>query len=68
MLVEYWLWRYRNEATRRIATTTHHMTADEAARYPGAVRVPGSLRLRDVGELDFADTTPRVFRPEARNS
>jgi len=61
--IEYWRWRYRDPQTGRVCRTLFQLTAEEAARYPGAERIEGSLLLREVEEDDFADTTPRVFRP-----
>lgn len=58
--VEYWRWRYRDPHTGRIVRTMFQLTAAEAARYPQAERIAGSMLLREVDE-DFADTAPRVF-------
>lgn len=61
--IEYWRWRYRDPQTGRVCRTLFQLTAEEAARYAEAERIEGSLLLREVEEDDFADTTPRVFRP-----
>ena len=63
--IEYWRWRYRDPQTGRVCRTLFQLTAEEAGRYPEAERIEGSLLLREVDEDDFADTTPRVFRPRA---
>jgi hypothetical protein len=40
------------------------MTEQEASKkFPGAERIEGSRMLREVHD-DFADTMPRVFRPD----
>jgi len=61
--IEYWRWRYRDPQTGRVCRTLFQLTAEEAAEYPQAERIEGTLLLREVEESDFADTTPRVFRP-----
>ena len=61
--IEYWRWRYRDTQTGRVCRTLFQMTAEEASRYADAERIEGSLLLREVEADDFADTTPRVFRP-----
>ncbi|MEO7338882.1 MAG: hypothetical protein ABIV63_20100 [Caldimonas sp.] len=63
--VEYWRWRYRDAQTGRICRTMFQLTAEEAARYPEAERIEGTMLLREVEESDFADTAPRVFRSAA---
>lgn len=62
-LVEYWRWRYRDAETGRICRTMFQLTAEEASKYPEAVRIDGSMLLREV-EDDAVDTTPGVFRPQ----
>jgi hypothetical protein len=62
--VEYWRWRYRDLRTGDILRTMFQLTAAEAAKYPEAERIPGSMLLREVDERDFADTTPGVFQPQ----
>ncbi len=59
--VECWRWRYRDAKTGRLRRTHLELTAEEAAKYPNAERIQGSLVLRDRRE-EFADTTPGVFR------
>ena len=62
--VECWRWRYRDPQTGRICRTMFQLTAEEAAKYPEAERIPGSMLLREVEEDSaFADTRPRIFRP-----
>jgi len=63
--VEYWRWRYRDPRSGDICRTMFQLTAEEAARYPEAERIAGSMLLREVDDADFADTTPRVFPPPA---
>jgi hypothetical protein len=63
--VEYWRWRYRDPRTGDICRTMFQLTAEEAARYPEAERIAGSMLLREVEDSGFPDTTPRVFPPPA---
>jgi len=46
--VEYWQWRYRDASTGRVCRTTFRMTAEEAAKYPQAERIDGTLLVREV--------------------
>jgi hypothetical protein len=46
--VEYWQWRYRDAGTGRACRTTFRLTAEEAAAYPQAERIEGTLLLREV--------------------
>ena len=52
MLVEYWFWRYKDPISGHTCKTTVRMTADEAAPYFRAQRIPGTLQFREV-EVDF---------------
>ena len=61
--VEYWRWRYRDPQTGRICRTMFQLTAEEAAKYPEAERIPGSMLLKDVEEAPPAPVRPRMFRP-----
>ena len=61
--VEYWRWRYRDARTGELRRTMFQLTAEEAAKYPEAERIDGSMLLREVDDSGFADTMPRVFRP-----
>jgi hypothetical protein len=63
--VEYWRWRYRDPQTGRVCRTMFQLTAEEAAKYPEAERIAGSMLVRDVEDSLFADTRPRVFRTAA---
>ena len=63
--VEYWRWRYRDARTGELRRTMFQLTAEEAAKYPEAERIDGSMLLREVDDTGFADTMPRVFRPLA---
>ena len=62
--IEIWRWRYRDPQSGRMRRAAEPMTEREAAKkFPGAERIEGSRLVRDVQD-DFADTLPRVFRPE----
>ena len=61
--VEYWRWRYRDPKTGRMCRTMFQLTAEEAAKYPDAERIEGSMLLRDVDEDE--DTEPAVFCSDA---
>ena len=52
--VEYWYWRMRSEtAPHKITTTRWRMPEAEALeRDPNAVRVPGTLEVRELPETD----------------
>jgi len=54
-MVEYWRWRYRDPNTGRICRTLFQLTAEEAAKYPEAERIEGTMLLREV---DVAETRP----------
>ena len=40
--------------------TMYAISEDEARKFPGAERVPGTLIMREVDEVDFADTLPAI--------
>ena len=61
--VEYWRWRYRDPQTGRVCRTMFQLTAEEAAKYPEAERIPGSMLLKDVDEAPSASIRSRMFRP-----
>jgi len=62
--IETWRWRYRDPKSGRTRRAGEPMTEQEASeKFPGAERIEGSRLTREVHE-DFADTQPRVFRPE----
>ncbi len=61
--VEYWRWRYRDLRSGDIRRTMFQLTAEEAAKYPEAERIAGSMLLREVEDSGFADTRPQVARP-----
>jgi len=75
--VEFWRWVYRDDATGAVVRTQWQMTAEDAARYPGAARIPGSMKLKcvDGDPVDFQDTSGcyrdsafgSVFLPPARS-
>jgi len=49
-MVEYWRWRYRDPQLGCIRRTTVGLTEEEAASYPEAERIEGSLTLREVND------------------
>ena len=49
--VEYWRWRYRDPQLGCIRRTTAVMTEQEAASFPEAERIEGSLILREVNDV-----------------
>lgn len=59
--IEYWRWRYRDVQTGQICRTKVQLTADDAADFSEAERIPGTMTLREIEE-DFSDTVPRVFQ------
>ena len=52
MLIETWRWRYKDPVAGQIIRTTARMTADEAAPYPYARRIPGTLAYHDAARAD----------------
>jgi hypothetical protein len=48
--VEYWRWRYRDPQLGCIRRTTAALTEEEAASYPEAERIEGSLTLHEVND------------------
>jgi hypothetical protein len=46
MLVECWLWRYRDPMTGEVRATLHPMSADEVAAFSDAKRVRGTKTYR----------------------
>ena len=52
MLIETWCWRYKDPVAGHIIKTTARMTADEAAPYPYARRIPGTLAYHDAARAD----------------
>ena len=46
--MELWQWRYRDASTGRVCRTAFRMTAEEAAKYPQAEPIEGTLVLRLV--------------------
>lgn len=59
--VEYWRWRYRDPKTQRVCRTMFQLTAAEAALLHEAVRIEGTMLLREVDD-DFDDTSPSVIQ------
>ena len=64
--IQFWRWRYRDPASGRWKRTLLPITAEEAARYPEAERIAGTLIELEVEEPDFADTSPSVRTPPER--
>ena len=63
--VKYWRWRYRDPQLGCICRTTVGLTEEEAASYPEAERIEGSLTLREVNDdlgenLDVYSGDPSV--------
>ena len=58
-----WRWVYRDPVSGRLRTDGR-MTEGEAARYPGAMRIPGFGWCRPASEprTDFEDTQAGTFR------
>ena len=67
MLVEYWRWRYKDPVAGQICKTTARMTADEAAPYPYARRIPGTLAYLDARSVEVwsDDAEPVAVHAEA---
>lgn len=65
MLVEYWRWRYKDPVAGQICRTTARMTADEAAPYPYARRIPGTLAYLDARSVDIGDDDVAAARADA---
>ncbi len=61
-VIEHWRWRYRDHKTGKMHRTSRAMTAEDAARYPGATRIEGTRVLRQAEDQQFPDTTPDVRR------
>ena len=62
--VEYWRWRYRDVRTGQICRTMFQLTAEEAAKYPEAERIAGSLLIRTV-DCDAEGVRPPPHAPAA---
>jgi hypothetical protein len=41
------------------------LSEEEARKFADAERIPGTLLMREVDDLDFADTLPHVGSPAA---
>lgn len=64
-LVEYWRWRFRDPKSGRMCRTMYALSEEEARKFADAERIPGTLLMREVDDLDFADTLPHVGSPAA---
>jgi len=65
--VQFWRWRYRDPASKRWRRTSMPMTAEEAARYPNAEKIPGTMiELEVEDDPEFVDTSPSVRSPPPR--
>jgi hypothetical protein len=42
------------------------ISEEEARKFPHAERVPGTLIMREVDEIDFADTLPGIIVPTTK--
>jgi len=58
-LVEYWRWRYRDPQLGCVRRTMAVLTEQEAASYPEAERIEGSLTLRAVNDDSSANPDAR---------
>ena len=65
-LVECWRWRFRDPCSGRMCRTMYAISEEEARKFPQAERVPGTLIMREVDELDFVDTLPWVGIPSPK--
>jgi hypothetical protein len=65
--VEYWRWRYRDVRTGQIRRTMFQLTAEEAAKYPEAVRIAGTMLIRTVEDDPQGERPPRRG-PAARDA
>ena len=66
--VEYWRWRYRDKLTGRICRTMFQLTAEEAAEYPEAQRIEGSMVLRKVEDRGYSHTGFTPARADSHQS
>ena len=64
-LVECWRWRFRDPGSGRMCRTMYAISEEEARKFPHAERVPGTLILREVDDVDAAGTLPRIGLPSA---
>jgi hypothetical protein len=64
--LECWRWRYRDPASGRVRRTMYAISKEEARNFPQAERVPGTLIIREVDELDFADIRRSVAVPSTK--
>jgi hypothetical protein len=48
--VEYWCWYYRDAQLGCLRRTAVALTAEEAAGYPQAERIDGTLSLREIDD------------------
>ena len=58
--VEYWRWRYRDPETGLVRETATWLTAEQAAKYPGAERIEGTLVRGEPPAFGFDDTLPDI--------
>jgi len=65
-LVECWRWRFRDPASGRVRRTMYAISEEEARKLLQAERVPGTRIMREVDEIDFADTLPSVGVPSTK--
>jgi hypothetical protein len=63
--VEYWRWSYRDPQLRCMRRTTVALTEQEAASYPEAERIEGTLTLVEVNDELDANSDVRSDEPRA---
>ena len=63
--VEYWRWRYRDPQLGCIRRSTVGLTEEEAASYPEAERIEGSLTVREVSDDPGENLDVRSDDPDA---
>ena len=66
MLIETWRWRYKDPVAGQIIKTTARMTADEAAPYPYARRIPGTLAYHEAARYAVSRTDDEAHAEDAR--
>ncbi|MEO5843417.1 MAG: hypothetical protein ABIQ33_01110 [Caldimonas sp.] len=64
--IECWRWRFRDPISGRVCRTMYAISEEEARRFPQAERVAGTRILREVDDIDFADTIPEIDFPLMR--
>lgn len=65
-LIEYWRWRYKDPKTGGVCRTVFQLTAEEAAKYVDAERIPGTMLLREVEDEATGSRARRASRSQSR--